>query len=63
MENQKWLSPKQLEKEYGLKENTISKYRMDGKIPFYKIGSKYIRYLRSEIDDWIISHKVTAKNG
>lgn len=59
----KWLSPKELEKEYGLKESTMDKYRMKNLIPFYKIGSKYIRYLRTEIDEWIMSHKVGCKNG
>lgn len=59
----KWLSPKQLEDEYGLKKNTVSKYRMKGYIPFYKIGAKFIRYKREEIDLWIENHKVVKSNG
>ncbi|MEA1916064.1 MAG: helix-turn-helix domain-containing protein [Campylobacterota bacterium] len=57
-----WLTPKSLEDEYGFKEATISKYRITGKIPFYKIGSKFIRYKRSEIDEWIEKHKVKGEN-
>lgn len=54
----RWLTPEALEEEYDLKEATMSKYRMNGRIPFYKIGSKFIRYERSEIDDWIAQHKI-----
>jgi predicted DNA-binding transcriptional regulator AlpA len=55
-----WLSPKQLEDEYGLKQKTMDKYRMDGRIPYYKIGAKFVRYKREEIDEWISSHKVVG---
>lgn len=57
-----WLTPKELEEEYGLKEKTMSKYRMDGRIPHYKVGAKFIRYKREEIDEWIISHKVVGSS-
>lgn len=56
--NNTWLNPKTLEVEYGFLESTISKYRMLKKIPFYKIGSKYIFYKRAEIDLWIENNKV-----
>jgi len=58
----RWLTPETLEEEYDFKETTMSKYRMDGRIPFYKIGLKFIRYERAEIDEWIIQHKVTGIN-
>lgn len=58
----RWLTPEALEEEYDLKESTMSKYRMDERIPFYKIGSKFIRYERAEIDEWIKKHKVTGVN-
>lgn len=57
----RWLTPESLEEEYDLKEATMSKYRMDGRIPFYKIGSKFIRYNRNEIDEWIEQHKIIGK--
>jgi len=52
----RWLTPETLEEEYEFKEATMSKYRMDGRIPYYKIGSKFIRYSRNEIDAWIEQH-------
>ncbi len=52
-----WLDPKSLEKEYGFSVNRQARLRVDKVIPYHKIGS-YIRYLRSEIDQWIIDHKV-----
>ena len=52
-----WLSPSGLEAEYEIKKSTQSKYRMEAKIPFCKIG-KFIRYNRAEINAWIASHKM-----
>ena len=55
--NKQWLTPKELESEYGFSKSTQSKYRMNRKIPFSKIG-KYIRYNRNEINQWLESNKV-----
>lgn len=52
-----WLTPHELEVEYGFSKSTQSKYRMDRKIPFSKIG-KYIRYNRHEINKWLEDNKV-----
>ena len=52
-----WLSPTGFEAEYEIKKSTQSKYRMENKIPFCKIG-KFIRYNRAEINAWIASHKM-----
>ncbi|ATB70388.1 hypothetical protein SJPD1_2292 [Sulfurospirillum diekertiae] len=57
-----WLSPEGLEKHSEIKQSTQAKYRMENKIPFYKIG-KFIRYNKAEIDQWIASHKMGANNG
>lgn len=57
----KWLSPNDLEAEYGFSKSTQAKMRMassNSKIPYHKIGSKYIRYSREDIDVWIENHKV-----
>ena len=59
----RWLSPEDLEREYGLKEATMSKYRMRRDIPFSKVGSKIIRYDRQKIDEWLEDHEMVAKNG
>lgn len=53
-----WLTPATLEEELKISRSTQAKYRMDRKIPFYKIGGKYIKYKRKEIYDWIESNKV-----
>lgn len=52
----KWLSPVDLEQQYGFSKSTQAKMRMasnSSTIPFIKIGSKYIRYERTAIDDWL----------
>lgn len=54
----RWLTPATLEAEYDLKENTMSKYRICGKVPFSKIGTKIIRYDRKKIDEWLENHEV-----
>lgn len=61
MQNQdRWLTPDELEKEYAFSKSWQSKARMKDKnisLPFYKLGSKFIRYKKSEIDNWIQEHK------
>ncbi|MDD2653076.1 MAG: helix-turn-helix domain-containing protein [Sulfurimonas sp.] len=57
-EQKRWLTPEEFEEEYGFKEGTMSKYRMQKKIPFSKIGGKFIRYDRQKIDKWLEDHEV-----
>jgi len=57
----RWLTPNELELEYGFKKSTQAKMRMisnNSSLPFSKIGGKYIRYDRIEIDKWLESHQV-----
>jgi len=57
----RWLSPDDLEQEYGFKKSTQAKMRMainSSNIPFSKIGGKYIRYDRIAIDKWLENHQV-----
>lgn len=56
--DKRWLTPKELELEYSLLEDTMSKYRMQRKVPFSKIGTKLIRYDRQKIDKWLEDHEV-----
>lgn len=56
-----WLTPDQLYNEYGISKSTQSKYRMSSSksgLPFHKLGGKFIRYKRAEINQWIESHKM-----
>lgn len=56
----RWLSPKELNNEFGFSESSQSKMRMasnSSTLPFSKVG-KYIRYDRNEIDKWLENHQV-----
>lgn len=60
----RWLSPDDLEREYGFSKSAQSKMRMSSSgstIPFSKIGGKYIRYDRLAIDKWLESHQVRGE--
>jgi len=64
-ESKRWLSPSDLEKEYGIKKSTQAKMRMRSskvKIPFCKIGSKIIRYDRYKIDLWLEKNAIETKH-
>ena len=57
----RWLSPSELEEEYGFSKSTQAKMRMkssQSNIPFSKIGAKYIRYDRVKIDEWLTQHSI-----
>lgn len=56
--NKKYLTQEELTKEYFISKSTQSKYRMAKKIPFIKIGGRYIRYKRADIEAWLDSHSV-----
>jgi hypothetical protein len=49
----RWLTPECLEEEYGISKSAQAKYRMFKKIPFSKIGGKFIRYDRLKIEKWL----------
>jgi hypothetical protein len=60
----RWLSPDDLEAEYGFSKSTQAKMRMannSSNIPFSKVGGKYIRYDRCQIDKWLEEHQVQGK--
>ena len=57
----RWLTPDDLQKEYGFSKSTQAKMRMassSSTIPFSKINGKYIRYDRVAIDKWLEEHQV-----
>lgn len=53
-----WLSPDELEAEYGIKKSTQNKMRMRKTIPYSKIGAKVVRYNRERINQWLADAKV-----
>jgi len=54
-----WLTPDELESVYGIKKSTQAKLRMDGKIPYSKIG-RMVRYQRGKIEAWLKAAEVVA---
>lgn len=57
----RWLNPDDLYKEFGISKSTQAKMRMKSnriKIPFSKIGGKFIKYDRLLIDKWFEDHNV-----
>ena len=60
IETKRWLTPAELEAEYGFSKSAQAKMRMasnSSTLPFSKIG-KFIRYDRQEIDRWLEENKV-----
>ena len=53
----RWLTPADLEREFGFSRNNQGQMRMKKKIPFSKVGG-YIRYDRHKIDKWLENHEV-----
>ena len=56
-----WLTPIEFEEQYEYSKSWQDKQRMaksESTLPYYKIGRKFIRYKRSEIDAWMDEHKV-----
>jgi len=47
-----WLSPLELENEFGIKRSTQNKMRMKKILPYSKIG-KFVRYSRARINQML----------
>lgn len=61
--NKRWLSPDDVEFEYGFSKSTLAKMRMaknGSTLPFSKVTSKLIRYDRIILEQWLEEH--TIKN-
>ena len=52
LKEKEFLSPEEVERLYGFKKSTQAKWRMQGLIPFRKIG-RFIRYNHAELKQWI----------
>ena len=71
IKNESWLTPEQLQNQYGISRTQQAKLRMrrnykDGAtkypIPFVKIG-KHILYLKADIEEWLLSQRKGAIYG
>jgi len=60
----RWLSTADMEKPqpigYNIPRQTQAKMRMQGRIPYSKVGSKMIRYDRKQIDKWLEDHAIVS---
>lgn len=56
----RWLSPSELAAEFGFKLSTQQDLRKRKKIPYSKVGNKFIFYDRVLIDKWLASHAITS---
>jgi predicted DNA-binding transcriptional regulator AlpA len=55
----KYLSPKEVEMEYGLTEKTLERWRAQGKGPRYcKISARQIKYSREAVEGFMESSTV-----
>jgi len=57
MVKKEWLTPDELQEEYGISIHAQNRMRMERRIPYSKVG-KFIRYKRSEIEKWLEDHKI-----
>lgn len=62
LKQKRWLSPDELFQEFGISKNTQAKMRMSkrkgSRIPYSKIGNKYIFYDRLIIYQWLENNEV-----
>jgi len=57
MHAKEWLSPQELEEEFGIKPSTQAKMRASGTLVYSKLG-KFVRYNRKKIIDILESSEV-----
>lgn len=69
IQNTDWLTPKQLEAEYGISQGTQYKMRMrknyenldNMPIPFAKVG-KRVLYYKKDIENWLLNLRKGVTN-
>lgn len=53
-----WLSPKEVSQEFGFLVDTLAHWRMkDKKLAYSKIG-KFVKYRRSDVNDFLEKNRV-----
>lgn len=67
LQKKRWLTPNDVESEFGISKSTQAKMRMSGRLPYSKIGS-LVRYDRQELDElWegckVVSMSHSRKEG
>jgi len=59
LKKKRWLTPDELEKEYGITKSTQAKKRMNGRLPYSKLG-QLVRYDRNKIDELLENAEVVS---
>lgn len=55
----RYLSPREVEEEYGISFKTLEKWRAEGRGPAYiKPSPRLVLYERARIETWLTSHRV-----
>lgn len=61
LEKRDWLSPVDVSREYGFSISTLAKFRMSNKhLRYFKTG-KYIKYKRSDIEDFLNANVINVE--
>ena len=55
-----WLTPNEVNKEFGFSVSTLAKWRMQNKFLTYSKISKYIKYKRADIEAFLNSNMISA---
>lgn len=58
LEKRDWLSPVEVNKEFGFSVSTLAKWRMSNKHLKYSKMGKYIKYHRQTIIDYLEAHTI-----
>lgn len=53
----RFLTPDELEQEFGLRKKWCDKWRLKG-LPFIKLGG-YLKYDRIAVEEWILKHSIS----
>ena len=43
----------------GVKVRTVADWRKTAGLPFIRIGSRYVRTRRKDLNDWLLKHRLT----
>jgi excisionase family DNA binding protein len=54
------LTYRQLERELGVKKNTLFYWVSKGEIPHVRLGARTVRFRRSDLEAWLASRRVGA---
>ncbi len=57
-DQKKWMTTKQVADYLSLSPSQVYNLASDGYLPYYKLGKRMSRYLREEVDNYLLSKKM-----